>query len=183
MIAFGLIGFANASQGDFEPTDEEIAATYRAMVDVCLECKDLCQSLDQQPADAPVGEMRLSAIFEGMTVPVVEQNLPDGTKLYTRPQSTGPQHSENNKQWAGLTQSDMINMPYTHHRLTSVTLRAAQKLEMLDAEARLREQNDELLVALRGALEHWPVPSSICKDRPAYEAARAAIAKATGGAA
>lgn len=38
----------------------------------------------------------------------------------------------------------------------------------------------DLLEALRGALEHWPVPSSICKDRPAWKAARAAIARATG---
>ena len=38
----------------------------------------------------------------------------------------------------------------------------------------------DLLEALRGALEHWPVPSSICKDRPAWKAARAAIALATG---
>ena len=36
----------------------------------------------------------------------------------------------------------------------------------------------DLLEALRGVIEHWPVPSSICKDRSAYEAARAAISQA-----
>lgn len=48
------------------------------------------------------------------------------------------------------------------------------------ANARLIAAAPDLLEALRGALEHWPVPSSICKDRPAWEAARTAIAKATG---
>ena len=48
------------------------------------------------------------------------------------------------------------------------------------ANARLIAAAPDLLSALNGAIEHWPVPSSICKDRHAYEAARAAIAKATG---
>ena len=34
----------------------------------------------------PVGEMQLSAIYEGMVVPVVPVELPAGTKLYTTPQ-------------------------------------------------------------------------------------------------
>ena len=33
----------------------------------------------------------------------------------------------------------------------------------------------QALEALRGVLEHLPIPSSICKERPAYEAARASI--------
>ena len=49
-----------------------------------------------------------------------------------------------------------------------------------EANARLIAAAPDLLEALKGALEHWPVPSSICKDRPAYEAARAAIKKAGG---
>lgn len=55
--------------------------------------------------------------------------------------------------------------------------------ENYEANALLIAAAPDLLEALRGALEHWPVPSSICKDRPAWKAARAAIAKATGGAA
>jgi len=48
------------------------------------------------------------------------------------------------------------------------------------ANAALIAAAPDLLEALIGALDHWPVPSSICKDRPAYEAACAAVLKATG---
>ena len=51
-----------------------------------------------QPAEEPVGEMRLSQIVDGMIVPVVEQNLPVGTKLYTRPQPVA--------QWVDLSFED-----------------------------------------------------------------------------
>lgn len=40
------------------------------------------ESLQQEP----VGEMQLSAVIEGMVVPVVPVELPVGTKLYTHPQ-------------------------------------------------------------------------------------------------
>lgn len=50
------------------------------------------------------------------------------------------------------------------------------------AAAELALQQDavveKLVEALEGALEHWPVPSSICKDRGAWLAARAALAAA-----
>lgn len=49
-----------------------------------------------------------------------------------------------------------------------------------EANASLIAAAPDLLDALKGALNHWAVPSSICIDRPAYEKARAAIAKATG---
>jgi hypothetical protein len=49
---------------------------------------------------------------------------------------------------------------------------AAQCMRGLAAEV------ERLRAALSGALENWPVPSSICKDRPAYEAARAALSAA-----
>ena len=39
-----------------------------------------------QPAQEPVGEMRESCILEGAIIPVVEVELPAGTKLYTTPQ-------------------------------------------------------------------------------------------------
>lgn len=53
-------------------------------------------------------------------------------------------------------------------------------IDCVDHFNALKAERDELLEALRGALEHWPVPSSVCKDRAAYEQARAATAKATG---
>lgn len=54
--------------------------------------------------------------------------------------------------------------------------------EELEAGAiqKLREQHDELLAALRGMLDAHAVPSSICKERHAYDEARSAIAKAEG---
>ena len=41
--------------------------------------------LEQPAQQEPVGEMRFSEIIDGLIVPVVEKNLPVGTKLYTRP--------------------------------------------------------------------------------------------------
>lgn len=52
--------------------------------------------------------------------------------------------------------------------------------EIDEANARLIASAPELLEALRGLLDAHAVPSSICKERPAYDAARAAIAKAEG---
>lgn len=52
--------------------------------------------------------------------------------------------------------------------------------EFMEGDARLIAAAPELLEALRGVLAHMPVPSSICAERPAYEAARAAVAKANG---
>jgi hypothetical protein len=46
---------------------------------------DQCKAVQE-----PVGEMRFSAIIEGMIVPVVEQELPVGTKLYTTPPTPQP---------------------------------------------------------------------------------------------
>ena len=43
-----------------------------------------------EPAQEPVGEMRLSEIIEGMVVPVVPAELPVGTKLYAAPQPQRP---------------------------------------------------------------------------------------------
>lgn len=43
-------------------------------------------------------------------------------------------------------------------------------------------QADELLKALEGMVSAHAVPSSICKERPAYDAAIAIIAKVKGGA-
>lgn len=37
----------------------------------------------QEAAQEPVGEMRLSVLIDGLVVPVVEADLPVGTKLYT----------------------------------------------------------------------------------------------------
>lgn len=51
------------------------------------------------------------------------------------------------------------------------------------ANARLIASAPDLLAALASMVEAHAVPSSICKERPAYEAACAAIAKATGRAA
>lgn len=42
-----------------------------------------------QDSAGAVGEMRLSTLVEGLVIPVVEQDLPVGTKLYTTPQPAG----------------------------------------------------------------------------------------------
>lgn len=47
-----------------------------------------------EPAQEPVGEMRLSKIIEGMVVPVVPAELPVGTKLYTAPPQRQDQRVE-----------------------------------------------------------------------------------------
>lgn len=49
-------------------------------------------ALAQQPdpAQEPVGEMRLSEIIDGMVVPAVPAELPVGTKLYTAPPQRPP---------------------------------------------------------------------------------------------
>ena len=47
-----------------------------------------------------------------------------------------------------------------------------------DANARLLAAAPDLLDALIAMVDSHPVPSSICKERPAYESAIAAIAKA-----
>lgn len=46
----------------------------------------------------------------------------------------------------------------------------------------VERQRDQLLAALEGLLAEHAVPSSGCKDRPAYEKALAAIAAVKGGA-
>ena len=48
------------------------------------------EALAKQEHGEPVGEMQLSAIYEGMVVPVVSVELPAGTKLYTTPQQRKP---------------------------------------------------------------------------------------------
>lgn len=45
---------------------------------------------------------------------------------------------------------------------------------------RLHSVNAELLEALQGLIDAHAVPSSACKERPAYDAARAAVARALG---
>jgi hypothetical protein len=52
--------------------------------------------------------------------------------------------------------------------------------EQADANEALIAAAPELLQAMEALLSEHAVPSSGCKDRPAYEQARAAIAKARG---
>jgi hypothetical protein len=47
-------------------------------------------------------------------------------------------------------------------------------------DARLMAAAPDLLEALQAIVEAHAIPSSICKERPVYEAALAAISKATG---
>ncbi len=81
----------------------------RAICSAIQSDKKLIEKLCLQPAQPkvyqqeqgePVGEMQLSAIYEGMVVPVVPVELPAGTKLYTTPQQRKPQFKEFIK-WAG----------------------------------------------------------------------------------
>lgn len=55
-----------------------------------------------------------------------------------------------------------------------------QDAEVMSANARLISAAPDLLEALRMMLDAHAIPSTGCKERPAYEAAQAAIAKATG---
>lgn len=52
--------------------------------------------------------------------------------------------------------------------------------DVIHPDMRLISAAPELLEALQGLLDAHAVPSSICAERPAYEAAKAAIAKALG---
>ncbi len=56
-----------------------------------------------------------------------------------------------------------------------------KSVPMSPANALLMAAAPELLEALQMMIDAHPVPSSVCKSRPAYDAAIAAIAKATGG--
>jgi hypothetical protein len=64
-----------------------------------MKCWDLgyaaaVKALAKQEQGEPVGEMQLSAIYEGMVVPVVPVELPAGTKLYTTPQPSQPKQEQ-----------------------------------------------------------------------------------------
>ena len=48
------------------------------------------------------------------------------------------------------------------------------------ANVSLIESAPDLLQALKSMVKAHPIPSTVCKERPAYEAALSAIAKATG---
>ena len=50
----------------------------------------------------------------------------------------------------------------------------------LDSDARLIAAAPELLEALKDLLDATAIPSTVCKERAAYDKALAAIAKATG---
>jgi hypothetical protein len=58
-----------------------------------------------------------------------------------------------------------------------------QQGDMFKANARLITASPDLLDALQDLLNAHAVPSSVCKERPAYEKALAAIDKAVAGAA
>jgi hypothetical protein len=65
---------------------------------------DQCRAVQE-----PVGEMRFSAIIEGMIVPVVEQELPVGTKLYTTP----PVHVKTYHDFEPLPVAPVPDGPYS----------------------------------------------------------------------
>ncbi|CDY76148.1 hypothetical protein BGLT_05221 [Caballeronia glathei] len=56
---------------------------------------------------------------------------------------------------------------------------ATEVPEQMEANARLIAAAPELLEALQAMVDAHAIPSSICKERPVYEAALAAIRKAT----
>ena len=53
-------------------------------------------------------------------------------------------------------------------------------VDVADELRLLHSVNAELLEALQGLIDAHAVPSSACKERPAYDAARAAVARALG---
>lgn len=75
--------------------EEEDAKAHSLMAATFFKLKEAIAATEKQE---PVGEMQLSAIYEGMIVPVVPVELPVGTKLYTHPQPK--------RDWVGLRLSD-----------------------------------------------------------------------------
>jgi uncharacterized coiled-coil protein SlyX len=62
---------------------DHTSATNSALRDAQNRSYQIAKLSQPAPVQEPVGEMRFSAIIEGMTVPVIEQELPVGAKLYT----------------------------------------------------------------------------------------------------
>jgi hypothetical protein len=83
-----------ANIGPMLKADEAITSLHQAIA----EAEKQEQSAEH--VGEPVGEMQLSAIYEGMVVPVVPVELPAGTKLYTTPQQ---------RTWVGLTDEDKLD--------------------------------------------------------------------------
>lgn len=78
------------------------------------------------------------------------------------------------------------NVDYASHDDGGCSVRAIDRtlaLHVSQEDAFLIAAAPELLEALRGMVDAHAVPSSICKERPVYESALSAIAKATGEAA
>jgi hypothetical protein len=63
-------------------------------------------------------------------------------------------------------------------KLESAFLTHQEVEELVDKVKRLEQDKAELVEALEGMIDAHAIPSSICKDRPAYEKAQAALAKA-----